>query len=281
MAYTVSHLESESDRSYRLLFSSFIGLFRRGPVVTHLWFEITWLLAISGFDGCKSDAFARLKRLTDWCCEDLIWRQTKFWPPFKSYAQFYLDDPYLTISIVSYVLTVIALTIDIVLSLLWSGYLFKTAWQRFKEYSPIWVSEVQDFPWLNKGRLSDEFPGPFQLIFGASRGSSPFKSILGGLGRWFQGSTMFRQFDDVEPIAYSLIRGAVAVLAWVALIIYAILNCVINPVRQFTFPGGLPTRFLLKDSLKQMKYGNINGFIVSGMRSISGVGMGTYPRNGV
>ncbi|KAG8915147.1 hypothetical protein FRC00_007310 [Tulasnella sp. 408] len=73
---------------------------------------------------------------------------------------------------------------------------------------------------------------------------------------------MFRKSGPLEPYSHSMLRGAVALAAWTAIIAFAIFNCVINPVRQFTKPKGLPTRSLLQDSHAMTTYGNITGFIV-------------------
>ncbi|KAG8923606.1 hypothetical protein FRC01_012565 [Tulasnella sp. 417] len=221
---------------------SFIGLLRKGSIVSHLWFEIAWLLIVSGCDGY------------------LIQRQAKFWPEFEYYGKMYFDDPYLAVSIVSYVLAVMGLAIDIGLSLLWSGYLGITAWLNRSKYPTIWISHIQDFPWLLPGGSSDQFPGPVQLIFGAPRQTPPSKSIPAGLKRWFLGSTMFRR-DSLEPISHSLLRGTVALALWVAVIAYAIINCVIKPIGQFALPKGLPSKLLLQDSHPMEKYGNITGFV--------------------
>ncbi|KAG8924722.1 hypothetical protein FRC01_011131, partial [Tulasnella sp. 417] len=55
--------------------------------------------------------------------------------------------------------------------------------------------------------------------------------------------------------------GSVALVLWVAIIAYAILNCVINPIGQFAPPKGLPSKLLLQDRHEMTKYGNITGFI--------------------
>lgn len=195
-------------------------------------------------------------------CSGLIWRQAKFWPPLKFYAGFDLNDPYLTTGTVSYVLTVILLPVDLGLSLFWSGFLGITAWKNRKIYPTIWVLGAQDFPWLVPTRPLDPFPSLFRLIVGAPR--QPLHSIPGNLKRWLLSSTMFRRFGSIEPIAHCIARGVLATVLWAALIAYAILNCLINPVRQFTQPEGLPTRFLLRDSVNVATYGHVNGFIVSG-----------------
>ncbi|KIO21831.1 hypothetical protein M407DRAFT_28599 [Tulasnella calospora MUT 4182] len=70
-------------------------------------------------------------------------------------------------------------------------------------------------------------------------------------------------------MSHSLARGVLATVFWIAVIAYAILNCVINPVRQFTLPKGLPTNFLLQDSRETVTYGHINGFIALDVVSFS------------
>ncbi|KAG8923603.1 hypothetical protein FRC01_012562 [Tulasnella sp. 417] len=233
---------------------SFIGLLREGAIVSHLWFEATWLLLVSAFDGY------------------LIWRQKEFWPPFKSYADYYFNDPWLTISIVSYVLTVIGLVADLCLSLFWCGVLGKIVFQNRSQLPAILFSEVQDFPWLKK-ELSNQ--SLVERIIGVPRQNPPRKSIPEGLKRWFLGSTMFRRFDPIEPLTHSVARGVLATAFWVVLIAYAILNCVINPVRQFTLPKGLPSNFLLQDSRDTVTFGHINGFIALNVTLISELSPGS------
>ncbi|KAG8923604.1 hypothetical protein FRC01_012563 [Tulasnella sp. 417] len=230
---------------------SFIGLFRDAIFVSHLWFEMVWLLLVAGFDGF------------------LIWRQAKFWPSFRSYGKEYYDDPYLTLSTVSFALTLIGLIVDLLLSLYWSGFLCRTGWKNRTKYRTIWVSEVQNFPWLLPRGLPDRFRRPVQVVFGAPRETSPFKTIPADLKRWFRYSSMFRQTGPLEPISHSLIRGTVALAAWVAIIAYAVVNCVVSPLHQFTKPEGLPTKSLLQDSHGMKTYGNITGFIVLNVAPLS------------
>ncbi|KAG8924721.1 hypothetical protein FRC01_011130 [Tulasnella sp. 417] len=206
-----------------LPFFSFIGLWREGIVLSHLWFEVAWLLGVSGFDGY------------------LMRRQATFWPSFQDYGKVYFDDPYLALSKVSFALSLLGLLLDLIISLGWSGYLLVVAFLNHRKYRTIWVAEVQNFPWLLPRGLPDRFPGPVRFIFGAPRQTPASKSIPAGLKR--------------------LVRGTVALAAWVAIIAYAIFNCVINPLHQFTGTKGLPTRSLLQDSHDVQTFGNITGFI--------------------
>ncbi|KAG8899817.1 hypothetical protein FRC00_000890, partial [Tulasnella sp. 408] len=73
---------------------------------------------------------------------------------------------------------------------------------------------------------------------------------------------MFRKSGPLEPFSHSLLRGTAASLAWVAIIAFAVFNCVINPIHQFTQAKGLPSRSLLQDSHNMTTFGNITGFIV-------------------
>lgn len=184
-------------------------------------------------------------------------------------AQSVYDDPYLTISIVLYVLTVAGLVIDLALSLFWSGFLCTAAALNHGNHRGIWFSHAQKFQWLSRKAPSNLDFTPGQLIVGTPSRPPPKQSIPTGLKNWLLESTMFRRFGELEPLSYCLLRGGVALLFWIVLLAYAILNCVINPIRQFTLPKGLPTKSFTQDSRVTNTFGHISGFIVSGIVSLN------------
>lgn len=148
------------------------------------------------------------------------------------------------------------------LSLLWSGFLFTTAWVNRNYWARIWLCQAQDMPWLLPEEQQPQPPTRLQVIIGRPR-LSRSSTILGGLKRWILEQTMFRRFGHLEPLSHCLIRGGVAILFWIILLAYGILNCVIDPIRQFTLAKRLPTNYLMEDSQTTTTFGHVNGFIVS------------------
>lgn len=73
---------------------------------------------------------------------------------------------------------------------------------------------------------------------------------------------MFRRFGDLETLSYSLLRGGLALIACVVLLVYSFYHCFIHPISQFTTSKGLPTRSLTQDTRPAGTFGDIAGFIV-------------------
>lgn len=163
---------------------------------------------------------------------------------------------------VLFVVSVVGLLIDLVISFLWSAFLCTAAIVNHKERPIVWFSHAQRFQWLSpKAPENLEIP-PRHRIVGIPIWPPASQSIPTGLNRWLLGSTMFRRFGDTEPTSYFVLRGVLALLFWIIILAYAVLNCVIYPIRQFTLPKGLPTRSLTKDSRVTDTFGHISGFIV-------------------
>lgn len=194
---------------------------------------------------------------------DLISKQAQSWPPFTKWAQNGSGDPYLTTSLVLYVLAAAGLAIDLLPSLLWSGFLCATAALNHKKHPGIWFSHVQKFPWLSDQASASGIPRPRwrQLILGAPSERPATKSIPDGVTSWLLNSTMFRR-SGTEPLSHGLLRGGLALILWAILVACGILYCVINPIRQFSLLQGLPKRLLTQDSHPKSTFGHISGFIV-------------------
>lgn len=189
-------------------------------------------------------------------------KQTSYWPPFEKWSQKSYNDPYLTVSVVLYVLTVTGLAIDLALSLYWSGFLWTTAALNHRSNPWIWFSHAQKIPWLSDKPQHSNIPRPHQLVIGAPSQPPASKSIPTGLKAWLTTSTMFRRFGALEPLSYSLLRGGLALLCCVVLLVYGAFHCAIHPISQFTTAKGLPTRSLTQDTRPAVTFGNIAGFIV-------------------
>lgn len=172
------------------------------------------------------------------------------------------DNPFLTLSMVLFVLSVAGLVIDLVISFLWSGFLCTAAALNHKEHPKIWFSHAQRFQWLSPKAPKNLDILPRKLIVGIPSRPPARQSIPTGLKCWLLESTMFRRFGDMEPPSYCVLRGALALLFCIIVLAYAVVHCVIYPIRQFTLPKGLPTRSLTKDSRVTDTFGHISGFIV-------------------
>ncbi|KAG8984672.1 hypothetical protein FRB90_005181, partial [Tulasnella sp. 427] len=221
---------------------SFIGLLQESPLTSHVWFEIFWLLGVSGVDG--------------W----LIQEQTRFWPPFKEWSQIYIMDPWLTVSRVLYAIALFSLSLDLLLSLIWSISLGRQAWRSRREHPHIWFASAQGFGWLRPGSRPHRVSSIGRAIFGKSKGPSTGKRIMRGFRKFVFGLTPFHRFGTVEPLSYAILRGGLALLFWLILIAYGIKNCVIIPLRQFDPPKGTPIKLLPKDDRYSTTWGHVAGF---------------------
>ncbi|KAG8973499.1 hypothetical protein FRB90_009922, partial [Tulasnella sp. 427] len=191
----------------------------------------------------------------------LIWKQKNVWPSAIDGSSMGLVDRYLAISVVLYWLTIVALSLDIALSLYWSTFLFINACINYSHYPVVWVSHAQDFQWLSSTSRQSGPPTAAQSIAGRKREPPPSKSIRQNVSDWITSATMFRRFGALEPRSHSLIRGGIALLFWIALLAYGVLNCVINPIHQFSLPKGLPSKYLTQDLSAVDTYGRVSGFI--------------------
>ncbi|KAG8989836.1 hypothetical protein FRB90_002052, partial [Tulasnella sp. 427] len=167
----------------------------------------------------------------------LIREQTMFWPPFGEWVQIYFMDPWLT-----------------------SIYLGWMAWRSRRKHPHIWFASAQGFSWLRPGARPHRASSIGRRIVGRSKGPSVGKHIMRGFRKFVFGLTPFHRFGTVEPLSYAILRGGLALLFWLILIAYGILNCVVNPLRQFDPPGGKPLRPLAKDNRNSTTWGHVSGF---------------------
>lgn len=158
-----------------------------------------------------------------------------------------------------YVLTVLALSIDLILSFLWSALLLKLCAERSLNYRNIWIAHAGDFLWLD-GDIS--VPSTRNLFLGRLRSHLGCASSLVAAREWMMGSTVFRTCGSAETTMFCLLRGCLGLMVWAIILGYGTLNCLINPVTQFAAPEGLPVNLLSNDGPNTSARGATKGFIV-------------------
>lgn len=181
------------------------------------------------------------------------------WPQFGFWLDIIDGDPYVTVAVVLYVLTVIAISFDLILSFLWSGLLLKLCAERFRICRNIWIAHAADFLWLD-GDIS--VPSTRNLFLGSPRSHPGCVSTLVAAREWIMGSTVFKTYGNAETTTFCLVRGCSGLIVWAIILGYGTLNCLINPVTQFTAPKGLPVDLLTNGGPNMSAHGKVSGFIV-------------------
>lgn len=184
------------------------------------------------------------------------------WAPFRFWEDLVSNDPFIMISLMLYILAVIALGLDLILSFLWSVLLLKLCAERFRGRHSILLLYAADFLWLQSSNGDNHTPPIKKLLLGSPGPHRDLTSVLAALWRWTMDLNAFKNSGGVETTVSCFIRGCSGLIIWAIILGYGIMNSLINPAAQFNRSPGLPMRPLTEDWLDTSLRGNIQGYIV-------------------
>lgn len=147
--------------------------------------------------------------------------------------------------------------------------------KRFCHHRYILFLDAADFLWLQPPHGDNLTPSARNLFLGSPRPLSSFASALPALWKWITSFPVFKSGGSAETISFCLVRGCSGLIIWAIILGYGALNCLINPVTQFSDPKGLPVSLVTNDGDNTSFRGRVEGFIVG--PDILGAKASSYP----